>query len=150
VVPIEVMIALGPEDTPDGIWSVVNVAPQWPDNEIHNTFTEDYRNRFDEPSKGEPTGFSYANAKAVRAYEKAAAEAGSTDVEDMIDAMEGLVIDNAPAPRSTIRAGDHQAIAEEYLTGPIGPVDGYDYHAFTELQPVSGEFFADEEECENI
>lgn len=151
VVPIEVMVSLGPESTPDGLWSCVSVAPQWPENnQIHASFTEDYRNRFDEPSMGEPTGFSYENAKAVRAYEKAAAEAGSTNVEDMIDAMEGMRLDNAPAPPATIRAGDHQAIVDEYLTGPIGPVEGYDYHAFTEFQPVSADFIADEEECENI
>ncbi len=148
VVPAEINIALGPDGTPDNLWSVVSTYIRWPEgNERLQTFNEEYRSRYDMPSAGEPTSFSYENAKAMRATQKAIEQAGSLNVEDIIDAMEGLRLDNAPAPPATIREGDHQAIADQYLTGPHGPIDDYDFYGYEELQPVSGDFIADDVEC---
>jgi branched-chain amino acid transport system substrate-binding protein len=148
VVPAEINIALGPEGTPDNLWSVVSTYIRWPEgNERLQTFNEEYRSRNDMPSEGEPTSFSYENAKAMRATQKAVEEAGSTNPEDIIDAMEGLRLDNAPAPPATIREGDHQAIADQLLTGPHGPISDYEYYGYEELQPVSGDFIADDVEC---
>jgi len=148
VVPLEVAIALGPDSTPDNMWSVVSTYPFWPEgNDLVTTFSEQYRSQYDEPSAGEPSSFSFENAKSLRATQKAAEEAGSTNPEDLIDALEGLRVDNAPAPPATIREGDHQAIPDEYLTGPLGPIDEADYYGFTEFQPVTGDQIADPVEC---
>ena len=149
VVPMEVNIALGPENTPDNLWTAVSTYLRWPESKLDQleNFNQMYRDRFDSPSQGEPTSFTYENAKAMRAIQQGVEEAGSTNVEDIIDAMEGLTVTKAPAPPATIREGDHQAVPERYLTGPHGPVENYEWYGIEDFQPVSGDFIADEVEC---
>jgi branched-chain amino acid transport system substrate-binding protein len=101
---IDTYITLG-RGMPEGIWGGTQY-PFW-DHKANPRSEALYKNVVNKmgrpPGLGAPCGY-----EAVWAIETAAKKAGSTDVEKIIDALEGITLDTVVGP-VIIRDFDHQA-----------------------------------------
>ncbi|MEN6438622.1 MAG: ABC transporter substrate-binding protein [Syntrophobacter sp.] len=102
----EVLYALK-EKMPTGVWVGTRYWFQANETGANKAFVEAYKKRFDVY----PSYNAHGAYAAVKVYAAAAAKAGSVDKEKIIKALEGLTID-LPIGKTTIRAGDHQAVSD--------------------------------------
>lgn len=91
-------------DGPD-VWNVYDYWYKAYDTPMNKAFVDDYQKAY----KDIPSGWSYQGYVSVYAYKAAIEKAGSTDVEKLMKAFEGLTYDTPGGP-VTIRPEDHQAM----------------------------------------
>jgi len=80
-----------------------------PENEINDWLVKEHQDRFGEP----PDFFTAGGMAAGIAVVEALKKAGSTDTEDLIEAMEGMEFDT-PKGKMVFRPEDHQALQSMY------------------------------------
>lgn len=102
----DVMFGLG-LDMPKGIWLGGLYWFQANDSPVNKAFVQDYLNMY----KVFPDYNAHGAYSGVKAYAQAVTNAGTTDKNRVIKALEGIVLD-LPVGNVTIRAGDHQAIVD--------------------------------------
>ncbi len=102
----EVLYALK-DKMPAGVWVGTRYWFQSNDTPANKAFVEAYHKRFGVY----PSYNAHGAYAAVKAYAAAAKKAGSVDKEKIVKALEGLTMD-FPIGKTTIRAGDHQAVSD--------------------------------------
>lgn len=103
---MEVLEALG-ADMPTGYWAGTRYWWDGVDTETNRTFVQTFRERY-----GHPPSYNAQGAyTGVRMLAAAAEEAGTTDADAVIGALEGIEFD-APQGATVIRPEDHQALVE--------------------------------------
>lgn len=103
---MEVLEGLG-DRMPTGYWAGTRYWWDGVDTETNKAFVDGFRERYDHPPSYNAQG-AYTGVKLLAA---AAEEAGSTEADPVIDALEGMELD-APQGPTVIRAEDHQALVE--------------------------------------
>lgn len=91
------------------------------DNPMNNTFREAYMN-MDETS-APPDNFARVGYQSVMMTAEGIKEAGSTNVDDVIDALEGLEMDSILGTNQ-FRACDHQALNPTWMGQCVEPDSG--------------------------
>lgn len=115
---------------------------KFPDTQRNKDFVDAYREMHGEI----PVNTGEETYSGVLGVHKAAMEGGGTDVDSLVDGMEGLDID-APEGTKHIRAEDHQSVEPNIWVGRIGPVDYADFYGFTEMNPTPGSEVIPEPNC---
>ena len=129
---MEVLTALG-EEMPTGQWVGTRYWWPMPDTEVNRRFVEKFRKRYNTyPSYNAQNGYVGLHLLAA-----AANEAGTTDTEAVIEALEGRQYE-APMGKLTIRAGDHQAIVDVTWGKTIASSE-YNFRVLEAIQVVKGE-----------
>jgi branched-chain amino acid transport system substrate-binding protein len=116
---------------------------RFPDTQRNNDFVEAYRDMHGEI----PVNTAQETYAGMYGVHQAATEEGGTDVDSLVNGLEGLEID-APEGTKTIRAEDHQSIEENIWCGRIGPVDYADFYGFTEMNETPGSEVIPEPDCD--
>ncbi|MFC4408052.1 ABC transporter substrate-binding protein [Haloarchaeobius iranensis] len=91
------------------------------DNPLNNTFREAYMN-MDETS-GPPDNFARVGYQSIMMTAEGIKEAGSTNVDDVIDALAGLEMDSILG-NNQFRACDHQALNPTWMGRCVEPSSG--------------------------
>ena len=86
-------------------------------NEQNAKFVEDYR---DVGDGSDPSTYSFTSYMGVRFLAKAAVEAGSTNADDLVSALEGLSM-TGPKGEMEIRSCDHQATNALWSSRLVSP-----------------------------
>jgi branched-chain amino acid transport system substrate-binding protein len=102
----EVMLGLGLA-MPKGLWLGGLYWFEANDSAVNKKFVDAYRARY----KFWPDYNAHGGYAGVKAYEAAVRKAGTTDKKRVVKALEGLTLE-LPVGHVTIRAGDHQAVAD--------------------------------------
>ncbi len=110
---LEPMSASG--DLPE-LWDALPYYAEAFDNPENTSFIEDYTAMWGQT----PTFYPHSGYIAVLTYAQAIEAAGSTDVDAVHDALEGMTVDT-PMGAITIRAEDHQAIFENIAVLKVVP-----------------------------
>jgi branched-chain amino acid transport system substrate-binding protein len=116
---------------------------QYPDTERNRNFVQAYQDMHGEI----PVNTAQETYAGILGIHKAAMEGGGTDVDSLVDGMEGLTIE-APEGDKYIRPEDHQSVEPNLWIGRIGPVDYADFYGFTEMNPVPGSEVIPEPNCD--
>lgn len=110
-------------DMPSGIWGNSYEVFYYPDTEAHNAYVEELSEKTGEefPPSWPSTGYI-----AMQWLAAGIEEAGSTDTDAVIKALEGLTIET-PIGTQTMRASDHQANRGQFW-GQVSEsdIEGYD------------------------
>ncbi|MGK7875147.1 MAG: ABC transporter substrate-binding protein [Xenococcaceae cyanobacterium] len=129
---MEVLTALG-EQMPTGQWVGTRYWWQIPDTQVNHNFVQKYRQRYNTyPSYN--TQNAYVGLHLLAA---AANDAGTTDTEAVIEALEGRQY-SAPMGKLTLRAQDHQALVD-VTWGKTVASDDYDFRVLEPIKVVKGE-----------
>jgi branched-chain amino acid transport system substrate-binding protein len=116
------------------------------DNPQNNTFREAYMN-MDETS-APPDNFARVGYQSVMMTAEGIKEAGSTDVDDVIDALEGLEMDSILGTNQ-FRACDHQALNPTWMGQCVEPDSGEmaDVELLSKVEGPDAMIPCDETEC---
>ena len=132
---VEVFMGLGFLNNPGGIWFG---SPYWYESyssTANRDFVAGYVNFIRSRTiKVYPSYAAYMPYAAIMMYKKAVEEAGTTNKESVVSAMEGLSIDNLPVGKTTFRKSDHQAIFNVSFGRTGGPAQGS--HSFRGLKDI--------------
>lgn len=120
-------------DTPEG-WNSMVYHYEAFDNEMNTRFVEAMQEKHDTV----PTLYRFNGFISVYAYAMAIEAAGSTDVDEVKAALEGLEFDT-PVGMLTIRAEDHQAIYESIAVVNVVPTDTPEGFEIAEVVLVPGD-----------
>ncbi|MDJ0717062.1 MAG: ABC transporter substrate-binding protein [Prochloraceae cyanobacterium] len=129
---MEVLTALG-EQMPTGQWVGTRYWWQTPDTQINRSFVEKFRQRYN----------NYPSYNAQNAYvglhllAAAANDAGTTDTEAVIKALEGREYE-APMGKLRLRAQDRQAIVDVTWGKTVASKD-YDFRVLEPIEVIKGE-----------
>lgn len=112
-----------------------------PDNEINDWLVERHQEKYGEPPDLFTAGGMAAGIAIVRALE----EAGSTEPEALIEALESMSF-QGPKGTYTIRAEDHQALQPMYVVR-LERMEGYDYPVPVLVEELAPEETAPPDTC---
>lgn len=103
---MEVLDALG-DEMPTGIWAGTRYWWASPDTDTNNAFVDAYEARYDH----KPSYNAQGAYIGVHMLAQATEDAGSTDTDAVIEALEGMEYE-APQGPTRIRPEDHQAVVD--------------------------------------
>lgn len=115
----------------------------YPDTERNQNFVDAFQEMHGEI----PVNTAQETYAGIIGTHKAAMEGGGTDVDSMVDGMEGLTIE-APEGDKYIRPEDHQSVEPNIWIGRVGEVDYADFYGFTEMHPTPGSEVIPEPNCD--
>lgn len=115
---------------------------QYPDTQRNQDFVSAYQDMHGEI----PVNTAQETYAGILASHQAAMEGGGTDVDSLVDGMEGLDVE-APEGDKHIRAEDHQSVEPNLWIGRVGEVDYADFYGFTEMHPTPGSEVIPEPNC---
>ncbi|MGH1490390.1 MAG: ABC transporter substrate-binding protein [Acidimicrobiales bacterium] len=98
------------------LWDALPYYAEAFDNPVNDAFIEAYTDKWGQT----PTFYPFSGYIAVVTYAQAIEAAGSTEVDAVRDALEGITVDSPMGP-ITIRAEDHQAIFENLAVIKVVP-----------------------------
>ncbi|WP_256300132.1 ABC transporter substrate-binding protein [Haloarchaeobius salinus] len=93
------------------------------DNPANNTFREAYMDMEENESGAPPDNFARVGYQSIMMTAEGIKEAGSTNVDDVIDALEGLEMDSILGTNQ-FRACDHQALNPTWMGQCVEPDSG--------------------------
>ncbi|WP_439026406.1 ABC transporter substrate-binding protein [Haloarchaeobius sp. DT45] len=133
--------ALGPKayGTYGGVRYVADI-----DNPQNNSFVEAYQNEYD----AVPDNFARVGYQSIMMTAEGVKEAGSTNVDDVIDALAGLEMDSILGPNQ-FRACDHQALNPTWMGKCVEPESGEmaDVELLKKVEGPDAMIPCDETEC---
>lgn len=115
---------------------------RFPDSQRNNDFVKAYQEMHNEI----PVNTAQETYAGVYGVHSASMKGGGTDVDSLVNGMEGLEID-APEGTKRIRPEDHQSVEPNIWCGRIGPVDYAEFYGFTEMNPIPGSEVIPEPNC---
>lgn len=114
-----------------GTYSTVRYYPKY-DEDANETFVTAYADAYDTP----PDNFANVSWSGIQMYAKAANQAGTTETDPMVSALEGVQYDTPMGP-ANFRECDHQAI-RPIIIGEIAPPGDYSWPDMEVLQTSPG------------
>ena len=120
-----------------------NVPEAWVSVAYHheafdNPTNDEFVTAFQEEYDTVPIGYNATAYMTVFAYAAAIEEAGSTELDAVRDALEGLTWDT-PLGEATIREEDHQAVFEELAMFKIAPAENAEGFEVANVITIPGE-----------
>ncbi|MFD1645431.1 ABC transporter substrate-binding protein [Haloarchaeobius litoreus] len=116
------------------------------DNPQNNEFVEAYMNM--DETEAPPDNFARVGYQSIMMTAEGIKEAGSTNVDDVIDALEGLEMDSILGPNQ-FRACDHQALNPTWMGQCVEPESGEmaDVELLSKVEGSDAMIPCDETEC---
>ena len=128
----DALTALG-DDAPEGVRGYSRAPFFAIDSSGIDQFIEDYQAEHDSP----PSDWAIMAYDAVKLWAAGVEEAGSTEPDDLVSALEGYEFESLRGP-VTIRPEDHQASVPVY-SGTVTFTDEYEFATWTDIQQTPGE-----------